>query len=240
MDKEITISDIALHAKSKKEVYDVLAIERGIYLSSLMDANRKYVQNIIRGLKKFLYSKNIKVAKVSQIGQLSIKRLLEWERENTEIENYLPTYDYDKFPNREWLCNVLSTLNYEGFQNLIKSSLKEREKTMVMKRKMNVVAIPEIIRIFAKSQSVSISKEKSHYLMRDARRDLKRKHPEEEMKVDEKYDRNVEKIQSKILSLEEKINEYETNQNDLLNDRGKLVKLYEEGVINSDGEYIKR
>ena len=56
------------------------------------------------------------------------------------------------------------------------------------------------------------------------------------MKVYEKYDRNVEKLQSKIFSLEEKINEYETNQNDLLNDRGKLVKLYEEGVINSDGE----
>ena len=108
---------------------------------------------------------------------------------------------------------------------------------------MNVVAIPEIIRIFAKSQSVSISKGKSRYLMRDARRDLKRKHPEEEMKVDEKYDRNVEKLQSKILSLEEKINEYETNQNDLLNDRGKLVKLvklYEERVINNDGEYIEK
>ena len=44
--------------------------------------------------------------------------------------------------------------------------------------------------------------------MRDARRDLKRKNPEEEMKVDEKYDRNVEKLKSKILSLEEKINKY--------------------------------
>ena len=71
----------------------------------------------------------------------------------------------------------MNTLNYEGFQNLIKFSLKEREKMMVMKRKMNVVAIPEIIGIFAQSQSVSISKGKSHYLMRDARRDLKRKHP---------------------------------------------------------------
>ena len=77
MEKEITISDITLHAKSKKEGYDVLVIEGGIYLPPLMDANRKYVQSIIRGFKKFLYSKNIKVVKVSQIDQLSIKKLLE-------------------------------------------------------------------------------------------------------------------------------------------------------------------
>ena len=49
MNKEITINDIALHAKSKKEVYDVLTIEGGIYLPPIIDANRKYVQNIIRG-----------------------------------------------------------------------------------------------------------------------------------------------------------------------------------------------
>ena len=60
------------------------------------------------------------------------------------------------------------------------------------------------------------------------------------MNVDEEYDRNVEKLQPKFLSLEEKINEYETNQNDLQNDREKLAKLYEEGVINNDGEYIDK
>ena len=62
-----------------------------------MDANRKYVQNIIRGLKKFWFSKNIKVVKVLQICQLSIKKLLEWGSENIETEGYLPTYYYEKF-----------------------------------------------------------------------------------------------------------------------------------------------
>ena len=240
MNKEITINDIALHAKSKKEVYDVLTIEGGIYLPPIIDANRKYVQNIIRGYKKFLYSKSIKVAKVPHIDKLSIKNLLKWGKDNTEIEMYLPTYDYDKFPNREWLCNVLNTLNYEGFQQLIKTSLKEREKMIVMKKRMNVVAIPEIIDIFAKSQNVSISKGKSHYLMRDFKSGIKRKNPEEEMKVDEKWDRNVEKLQTEIIFLKEKINEYEHNQNDLLNDRGKLVKLYQEGIIDSDGDFIEK
>ena len=107
-----------------------------------MDANRKYVQNIIRGLKKFWYSKNIKVVKVSQIDQISINKLQEWGSENIETESYLPTYYYDKFSNREWLCNVLNTLNYEGFQNLIKYSLKQRGEMIVIKRRINVVVIP--------------------------------------------------------------------------------------------------
>ena len=58
MEKEIAISDIALHVKSKKEVYDVWAIEGWIYLPPLMDTNRKYVQNIIRGLKNSYTVKN--------------------------------------------------------------------------------------------------------------------------------------------------------------------------------------
>ena len=55
-----------------------------------------------------------------------------------------------------------------------------------------------------------------------------------------KWDRNVEKLQTEIIFLKEKINEYEHNQNDLLNDRGKLVKLYQEGIIDSDGDFIEK
>ena len=240
MNKDITIEDIALHAKSKKEVYNVLSVEGGIYLPPIMDANRKYIQNIIRGFKKFLYTKNVKVVKVPQIDKLSIKEILNWGKENTEIEMYLPTYEYDKYPNRDWLCNVLNTLEYDKFQKLIKDSLKEREKMIVMKRGMNVVAIPEILNIFAKSNSVSLSKGKSHFLMRDLKSGRKRKHPDEEMKGVDDNDKKIEKMKSTIKSLEDKIDEYERNQNDLLNDRGKLVKLYEEGVIDSDGEYIEK
>ena len=56
MEKDITISDIDILAKSKKEIYHVLTAEGGLYLPPIMDSNNKYIQNIIRGLKKFLYS----------------------------------------------------------------------------------------------------------------------------------------------------------------------------------------
>ena len=45
-------------------------------------------------------------------------------------------------------------------------------------------------------------------------------------------------LQDKIEELHEKMVKYEDAQNELLADRGKLCKLYQEGIINSDGEYI--
>ena len=115
MEKEITINDIAIHARSKKEICHVLTAEGGLYLPPIMDANRKYIQNIVRGLKKFMYSKDIKVVKVTQIEALSIKKLLQWGKANTAINLYLPTYDYDKYPNRDWLCNLLNSLEHPKF-----------------------------------------------------------------------------------------------------------------------------
>ena len=84
MEKEITINDIAIHARSKKEIYHVLTAEGGLYLPPIMDADRKYIQNIVRGLKKFMYSKDIKVVKVPQIEALSIKKLLQWVKQTRQ------------------------------------------------------------------------------------------------------------------------------------------------------------
>ena len=236
MEKEITINDIAIHAKSKKEIYHVLTVEGGLYLPPMMDANKRYIQDIMRGIKKFIYAKNVRIVKVPQIENLSIKAILIWAKENTSIESYLPSYDYEKYPNRDWLWNILNTIAYDKFQKLIKDVLKDREKMIVMKSRMKVEAIPEITNIFAKSQNVSVSKGKSHFLMREIQRDRKRKHPDEESKEDNQQLKKIEELNLKIASLEQKIDEYDKREDDLLIDRGKLAKLYEEGVIDSDGE----
>ena len=90
MEKDITISDIAIRAKSKKEIYHFLTANWGLYLPPIMDSNSKYIQNIVRGLKKFLYSKNIRVVKIPQIESLSIKELLKWGREYTDYRFISP------------------------------------------------------------------------------------------------------------------------------------------------------
>ena len=64
MVKDITISDIVIHAKSKKEVYHVLTVEGGLYLPPIIDANKNYIQNIMRGFKKFCTLKILKLSKL--------------------------------------------------------------------------------------------------------------------------------------------------------------------------------
>ena len=86
MHKDIKPNDIALYAKSKREVNHVLTIERDIYLFPMVDANIKYMQNIMSGHKKFLYGKSIKAVKVPHIEQLSIKDLLNWRIGSTYID----------------------------------------------------------------------------------------------------------------------------------------------------------
>ena len=98
-------------------------MEGGIYLPPIMDANSSYLKEIARGTKLFLYSKDVKVLKVPQIKKLYIADILNWGKSNTHINSYLPTYKYVKFPNREWIWNVLNTIAYDDFQNMLKMSL---------------------------------------------------------------------------------------------------------------------
>ena len=97
--------------------------------------------------------------KVSQNEKLSIKSILKWEHDHTNINPYLPSYDYDKYPNRDWIWNVLNSIAHDKFQKLIKDALKSKEKMIVMKSRINFEIIPEIVNIFAKLQNVFASNE---------------------------------------------------------------------------------
>ena len=85
MEKEITISDIVIHAKSKKEIFHVLTVEGGLYLPPINDSNKKYIQNIMKGFKKFFYAKNVKVVKTPHIKGLSIKEIIAWAKDNQTL-----------------------------------------------------------------------------------------------------------------------------------------------------------
>ena len=100
MDKDITINDISLKAKSKKEVYPVLTTEGGLYLPPIEDANINYLKGIITWQKKFLYWKKVLTINVPHIKSLIIKDILKFARENSNIDDYLPTYEYNKHLNR--------------------------------------------------------------------------------------------------------------------------------------------
>ena len=234
----MTLNDVSVKAKSKKEVYLVLTVEGGLYLPPIMDSNKDYLKGIMTGKKKFLYSKDVKAIKLLQIKSLSIKEILTFSKKYTDIESYLPTYKYSKLPNREWLWNVINSIDGVQFKSYIQNALANREKEMIINKGLSVTAIPEIANIFAASKNVSYCNGRTHFLMRSKPSRNKRKLHEMEVDTIEETKEANTKLAKKISELEKAIDEHKRREDLFLQDKEKLVKLYQMGKIDSDGEYI--
>ena len=191
------------------------------------------------GKKKFLYSKDVKWVKVPHIKSLSIQDILNFAKENTDIESYLPNYDYDKFPNRDWLCNIINTIANKTFSSFISEAMDKREKMLIMNRGLKVEAIPEIVSIFSRSKNVSVMNGRTHFLLRKGKHHGKKSLQDREMQDAEEAKENISRLTNKIKELEERVNVHQSRENSLLQDKEKLCKLYELGIIDSDGEYIE-
>ena len=214
--------------------------EGDIYLPPIGDSNKEYIKDIITGKKKFIYCKNIHSIKVPHIKSLSIKEILVFARENTKIDDYLPTYKYSKFPDREWLCNIINAIANKQFREFIDEAMRNREKMIVNKMRLKVDAIPEILSIFSKSKNVSYMNGRTHFLLRSTQKGIKRKYNDIEMDRKEEEDRAIDRFKSKIKDLENEIDEYKSREDLLLQDKEKLVILYQNGYIDSDGEQINK
>ena len=203
--EEIQVSELGIKAKSKKEVYNLLYNEGDVYLPLIEDVHHKFISQILVGDKRYLKCSQIKVCSVPQLKGLRVEDLLKFAEENIDIKGYLPDYEYRKLPNRQWLCNMLNTLIGEKFKLYMKNVMKERVKHFINKRKMSVKDLPKFINIFKKSESISVHKGKTHYLVKAWE---KRKWDEIEDDNKERLKRAKEetiKLNETIRTLEEKI-----------------------------------
>ena len=102
---------------------------------------------------------------------------------------------------------------------------------------MNVKVLPEFVNIFKSSKNISTERGRSHFLLKTAGKRKWDEVKEEDVEQLRNYAKQNQLLEEKITNMQERINEYAKNQDELLEDRGKLVKLYQEGIIDSDGEY---
>ena len=117
------------------------------------------------------------------------------------------------------------------------AAMDKREKLIIMNRGLQVEAVPEIVSIFSRSKNVSLMKGRTYFLLRKKRNPGKRSLLDREMEEAEETKENITKLTSKIEELEEKINVHQRREDELLQDKEKLCKLYELGIIDNDGEY---
>ena len=52
----INWQEVSIHARSKKEIYDLLCIRGGYYLPPIEQTNRDYIYDVMSGAKKVTFS----------------------------------------------------------------------------------------------------------------------------------------------------------------------------------------
>ena len=115
--------------------------------------------------------------------------------------------------------------------------LSHREEKIIKEKNLGVTTRPEIIDIFKKSKAVSTSKGKSHFLLRPvAIRNANIGRLNEEEKAEDNA-RITNDLKDKLDEMKTQITKYERDQEEAFVNKEKLVKLYDRGIIDSDGEY---
>ena len=168
---------------------------------------------------------------------MTISEILQFATDHFEVDEYIPNYEYSRHPNRNWIWIIINTACQEEFKQFIDEKISELVKYVVSKRSMNVKILPEFVNIFESAKSISTERGRTHFLLKTAG---KRKW-ENIIKEDAVQLRNLaiqnQHLEGMINKMKEKIDEYAKNQDELLIDRGKLAKLYKEGIVDSDCEY---
>ena len=230
------ISEVALKTISKKEIYDLITNEGEVYLPPMGDTQYKFISQIIWGDKLYLKCGEVKVCKVLHFKTLSVGSMLEFARNNTNIDEFLPDFNYQKLPNREWLWNLLNTILGEQFREFIQSKQQERTEYITEKKEMKVRALPEFIKLIKDSKSISTQKGRSHFLIKGLGNKKWRNHAKNSWELLVGAHKEIEELNYNITNMEEKLVKLQEVEIENQKHKDKLAKLYDMEVIDSDGE----
>ena len=117
MDKHrMSLRQISVRARSKKEIYRMLQLEADVYLPPIQQANRKYITEIVSGKRKVSPSNTVQIVfensqlktiQVPHLEGLRMSNILSFAKLKSDIDKYLPVFKRpDKVPDREWTWNL--------------------------------------------------------------------------------------------------------------------------------------
>ena len=232
----MSISEVALKTKSKKEVYDLITTEGEVYLPPLGDTHYKFISQIIWGEKLYLKCGEVKECKVPHLKTLSVGSMLEFARNNSNIDEFLPDFNHQKLPNREWLWNLLNTILGERFREFIQSKQQERTEYIMEKKELKVRALPEFIKLFKDSKSISTQKGRSHFLIKGLGNKKWGSFSKNSRELLTGAQKEIEELNANIMNMEEKLVKLQEVEIENQKHKDRLAKLYDMEVIDSDGE----
>ena len=72
--------------------------EGQIYVPPKLEATQRFLRDVMMGSMKYLKCSQIKVANVPQYKGLTVRNILKFATSKTNIDEFLPEYDYSKEP----------------------------------------------------------------------------------------------------------------------------------------------
>ena len=115
---------------------------------------------------QYVQNGKLKVLQVPQIEGLRLENIVEFADKRININEYLPTLkNQNNLPDRSWVWNLgkehnyyeftVNTLINQEFKSFVMKKVKENDKMVVNKKKLEVKVVPEFAALFRKTDSLS-------------------------------------------------------------------------------------
>ena len=139
--------------------------------------------------------------------------------------------------NGSWTSWTLCLEN--EFKAFINDKWRARELKVIKNKNLEINVKDEFVEIFKNSKSISTSRGKTYFLARKQRAIAEEAKNVADEEVKGPAEEEVLHLKEKLDELSAKIHDYEQMEEDALKHKESLSKLYERGIINSDGEYVE-
>ena len=206
-----------------------------------------------------MYASNINFVRTPHLPGLHTSDIVEFAERNVDICSYLPEYKSNRFPSRQWVCNlgkhkrvynnVVATLIEEEYKDFVKHKTDEIEQEYTIDRHTKFQAISQFVNAIRNSTSLSSKPVSEHFVETNGRfhslinnskrRDNNEKEELQEIEVVELKERVAEQ-EKEIDKIMAKLQNFETLYADFDDYEEKLNRLYKMGIIDTEGFPINK
>ena len=195
VDYEFTVADLSIKCKSKAELYNLLSREGNIFLPPSKDWTQQFMRDLMHWDKRHIKLNKVRVIQVPQYKGLYVNDILKFAKTKIRIEEYLPEFDYQREPNRQWLCNLVNSLIPEEFKLFIDEKVELRRQALIKQQNLKMTIHPDFANIFKSSNAISSERGKSYFLTRLPKKSVYQQ-KYEEIREEKKNSKNRQKTKT--------------------------------------------
>ncbi|CDW82385.1 UNKNOWN [Stylonychia lemnae] len=248
----INVHALAQKCKSKKELYNFLTQDCQAFLPKIESTNIYFFKQIFRAQKdvsiiehnslllQYLRRDQVKVSAVPQIEGLTVHDFLQFAKLNPQHLKYLPDERDWVHLDRQWICDVLYTLDPDEIQTKINSAQQNRKERLEQNRDLVVEMRPEFADALNRCLNFSTERGKSANLMKDSSKRKRKANEIREVVEEEKQLRNDKHT---YLQEAKRLKDQQSNFQDelivLKRDKDALMDLFEANNLGNQVEEFK-